>query len=149
MAPLQFLLFCLLLVTIVVSCGKREDEGPSVPEKPVLQRYDADRDGQLSEVERTTMNQEFVERFDADKDGKLSVSERETVRKLGKVTVTPAKREISAESAANFVAALDRNQDGGISKEEVDEKRWKAISRVDQNGDGKVTADEWRIQGNP
>lgn len=147
MAPSRFLLSCFLLVPFAASCEKRTEGVPAESEIPALQRYDANKDGQLSEEERTAMNREFVGRFDEDKDGKLSVAERETARKLGKVTVKPAKREISAESAANLVSALDRNQDGGISKDEVDEKRWKAISRADQDGDGRVTAEEWRNQG--
>jgi Ca2+-binding EF-hand superfamily protein len=149
MAPSRFLFVVIPLLASIGSCGKREGAEITSPEKPALQRYDSDKDGQLSEVERTTMNREFVERFDADKDGKLNVSERESVRNLGKVTVSPAKREISLEAATAFVSNLDRDQDGGISEGDVDEKRWKAISRADRDGNGKVTAEEWAGQGRP
>jgi Ca2+-binding EF-hand superfamily protein len=57
----------------------------------MLERFDADKDGKLSDAERTAarasmqqhrgeMRAKMLERFDADKDGKLSDTERKAAR---------------------------------------------------------------------
>ncbi|MBK1830602.1 hypothetical protein JIN77_07680 [Verrucomicrobiaceae bacterium R5-34] len=84
----------------------REGKGPSPEQreamkKKMLERFDADKDGTLSDAEkktaRETISKERKEikaatlaKFDADKDGKLSKEEREGVREWVKATYPDA-----------------------------------------------------------
>jgi Ca2+-binding EF-hand superfamily protein len=40
---------------------------------------------------------------------------------------------------------LDKNHDGNLVAEEVDESTRKRFPRIDNNGDGKINAAEWTI----
>ena len=110
--------------------------------------YDKDKDGSLSKSERTAMNEKFVEQFDTDGDGKLGPKERQSARDQSQITVSVAKKSLETEqSAAGFIARLDKNSDGVISSNEADETRWKVISRADKDGNGRVTKEEWLARG--
>ena len=67
--------------------GKRGGHGRGKMRAHMMERFDADKDGKLSETERAAMKQQrqamhaqMLERFDADKDGKLSQAERQAAR---------------------------------------------------------------------
>ena len=76
----------------------------------MLATYDADRDGRMSETERTAMREgrvaEMVDRLDTDHDGKLSKTELEGMADHG-------------PRAADSFANLDTNADGFISVDEM------------------------------
>ena len=74
--------------------GKRGEHGPKGPrgergDRPampaeMMDKFDADKDGQLSDEERQSvraaMQKKMLEKFDADKDGQLSDAEREAAK---------------------------------------------------------------------
>jgi len=85
----------------------------------LLEKFDTDKDGKLSESERAAAKaackQHRLDNFDADKDGKLSETERDAAR---------AAR--SAKLKANhpkLFAKIDTNSDGVISREEAQAAR--------------------------
>lgn len=125
------------------SCGKTDRNATSEASEPRLDRYDLDKDGKISKDEKISMNQEFVGRFDLNDDGELDSAERERLRKMAKASVAPVTTILPKQAADSFISRIDRNRDGNLTAEEVDEKRWQVISRADSDGDGKVTADEW------
>jgi len=90
-------------------------KGPHVPPPPeILEKFDKDGDGKLSEEERKAMREamharmeerhkEMLEKFDTDKDGKLSPEEREKAREAMK---------------AKMLEKYDKDGDGKLSDEE-------------------------------
>ena len=128
---------------LFIGCSEpvKEDEPPQSP----VQHHDKDRNGQLSEEERLSMNEKFVEKFDQDGDGELSAQERRVAREQSQVRVSAVSNELNAaENAANLIRRMDTDEDGAVSKEEAGEKRWQALSRADINQDEKVTTEEWQ-----
>ena len=65
--------------------GPAGEEGkrPPRPDRRMMERFDTDKDGKLSEEEREKareFHQKMLEKFDTDGDGKLSKEEREKMR---------------------------------------------------------------------
>lgn len=89
----------------------RED-GPKrgVPAE-VLEKFDADKDGKLSEDERKAMREErkakMLAKYDTDKNGELSDTEKDAM-----------KADMEAQHKA-FLEKYDADKDGKLSREEV------------------------------
>ncbi len=90
----------------------RRPQGP--PPKEIVEKFDKDGDGQLSEEERKAMREELramwekkrdeaLAKYDADGDGKLSEDERRAMRE---------------EKKKEILAKYDKDGDGKLSKEE-------------------------------
>ncbi len=84
----------------------------------LLEKFDADKDGKLSEAERAAAKgqvrerlQEAKEKFDADHDGKLSDSERDAARAAFAARLK--------EKHPQLFAKIDSNGDGTLSREEA------------------------------
>ena len=97
---------------------------------------DTNEDGVITEADE--VSEDLLERIaDADVDGN-GVSADELLARQ------EARQE--ARQQARFEAqfdALDANDDGGITADEVSERRWERISPADgEDGDGVVTAEE-------
>ncbi len=107
---------------------KRERPSREAMMKQMLEKFDADKDGKLSEEERTKAREsmrgqggpggerfaELMKKFDKDGDGKLSEEERAALR---------------AEMGAN------RPEGGRPNMEEI-------IKKFDKDGDGKLSEEE-------
>jgi len=145
-------LACLGSLSTAAACegGKR---------KEIVERFDADRDGKLSETERAAakaaMHEQIAKRkaevlakhpeLDADKDGALSKDER-------KAGAANRKAEHQAGFKAKHpeaFAKVDSNGDGTIAKEERQAARAQAKERflakhpdADQDQDGKLERSE-------
>lgn len=72
----------------------------------VLQRFDADGDGQLSATERQTAHRALFDQADTDHDGKLST---------GELQATPGPGEMLLAHMRD----IDRNGDGALSYDEI------------------------------
>lgn len=112
-----------------------------------MERYDANKDGKVSQEEIDTNRTEWFAKFDVDKNGTLSLTEfealwleahrREMVREFQKldpdgnalVTLEEYKDPLS-----RFVANRDRNGDGVISKEDR-RREGKDRGRLDRDHD--------------
>jgi len=93
---------------------KRDSEIPKAVKEYILEKYDTDDDGELSDDEKETLKADIdeaveerkknaLENFDADDDGKLSKEEREAVR---------------AAKKAQMLKEYDADGDGELSKDE-------------------------------
>lgn len=131
----------------------RQGPPPGGPRKErILEKFDTDKDGQLSESERAAARAEMEARkaadlkeFDKDGDGKLSKEERQA---LGE-----ARR---AERHAEILKKYDADNDGMLSEEERakvreemgpppekrKEMREKVKARFDEDGDGVLSESE-------
>ena len=100
---------------------------------------------------------DLVERFDADKDGKLSDSERAAA----KAALAERRAKHDAELLAKH-PEIDADKNGELSKDErkaagdklraerqarFKEKHPKAFAKVDTNGDGTISTDEHQTAG--
>jgi len=83
--------------------------------------------------------------FDANRDGKVTREEMTAA-----FTVMDANNDGSVDDAESgrycrirlLLAMQDRNGDGAISNDEVEDRTWERLAPLDRNGDGKVTLDE-------
>ena len=78
--------------------------------KHLLEKFDADKDGKLSEAERTAAKQACKERRDTDKDGTVSEAERDAARAAFSARLKEKHPELFAK--------VDKDGDGTISREE-------------------------------
>lgn len=111
--------------------------GPPSPEK-LLERFDANKDGQLQAAELPERMQERI--GDIDKNGDAVVSKDE---------LTAHFEAMRSEHRAKFEARAkerfekkDANHDGMLEQSEVDAEHWAKLSVADGNGDNKLTQEE-------
>lgn len=102
----------------------------------LLERYDANKDGKLSQQEIDDNRTEWHKRFDADKNGTLSLKEFEALwleaRRLQMV------REFQE---------LDPNGDAALSLDEYKEPLSGIVAKRDRNGDGLLSREDRRRGG--
>ena len=119
--------------------GKRGDrKGRPLP-KHVIEKYDTDKDGTLSEAEKAEMRKawearraEFMKKYDTDGDGKLSEKEREAAREARKKAMlekydtdkngelSEEEKEAARKDGARF--GRPRGKRGGRGGREVKDK---------------------------
>ena len=105
----------------------------------IIERYDTDKDGKLSEAEREAAMKAYRERrelqyYDKNKDGKLDEAET-AARDKGR-----AEREKRQKA---FMDNYDKNKNGKIDEEERDAIReYYRNRRYDTNNDGKIDESE-------
>ncbi len=103
--------------------------------KHLMEKFDADKDGKLSDTEREAakaafkekggeMHAKILEKFDADKDGKLSDTEREAAKAAMKARTEGAgKAEGKGEGKAGelrqkMLEKFDEDKDGQLNEAE-------------------------------
>ena len=91
---------------------------------------DANEDGVLTEDEVSESKWDRISDADLDGDG-VSVDEILSQRE--------AQRQARFDAA---FASMDANEDGGLTVDEVSERRWERISQADADADGSVTQQE-------
>jgi Ca2+-binding EF-hand superfamily protein len=104
----------------------------------MLMSFDRNGDGKLTLEEVPERMQGLFDRGDKNHDGVLTALE---IHEL--VLHTPPPGEARDRGRDPVVAALDASHDGVISKQEFDHAP-AALRALDRNGDGKLTADEFR-----
>jgi Ca2+-binding EF-hand superfamily protein len=108
----------------------RRDQFVKAPQ-PMIERYDRNRDGQVSAAEIEADRAARFDRADANKDGVLNLQER---RALGE--------EMRAAARARAFAALDADRNGRVSREEFAAAAQPGFDRMDRNRDGRISRDE-------
>ena len=103
--------------------------GGGFDREEVIKKYDADKDGKLSDDEkaeaRKAMQADFAKRreemtkkYDKDGDGKLSEEERAELRKEFGGRGGPGGRERDPKAREEFMKKYDKDGDGKLSEEE-------------------------------
>jgi hypothetical protein len=113
--------------------------GPPSPEK-MLERFDANKNGQLEAAELPERMQEHIADIDTSGDGVVSKDELEAHFKA-KLAEHQAK---FAERAKERFEKKDANHDGALDQTELGD-RWAKLSVADANGDHKLTQEELKV----
>jgi len=119
----------------------------------VLEKYDANKNGQLDpdekaafERDREARREEFVKRFDTDGDGKLSDAEKEAARDQ---MPGMGHGRHGREMHGRMLEKYDTNKNGQLDPEEKEvarrdreARRAEMLKRFDADGDGKLSDSE-------
>jgi Ca2+-binding EF-hand superfamily protein len=119
----------------------------------VLEKYDANKNGQLDadekaafERDREARREEFIKKFDTDGDGKLSEAEKEAAREqFPRMDHGRHGREMHQRMLEKY----DANKNGQLDPEEREvarrdreARREEFMKRFDSDGDGKLSDSE-------
>jgi Ca2+-binding EF-hand superfamily protein len=104
-----------------------------------FEREDINKNGQLERAE-TRMPSAWFERADANGDGALTLAELSAAKKTAGA---PQHDGARAGKGLRF----DRNGDGKVDREELRSMAAEQFARLDQNKDGSLTSDEFRMHG--
>lgn len=99
----------------------------------VLEKFDTDKDGKLSEAERAAAKQACKDKVDTDNDGKVSDAERDAAR--------AALSARLKEKHPELFAKVDKDGDGTISREEGQAARAWLRQHRGQHGKAGAKAD--------
>jgi Ca2+-binding EF-hand superfamily protein len=102
----------------------------------LFEQFDANQDGRLTQAEIDQVRQSRLGEFDQNRDGSLSLEEYQALW-----------MDAMRESMVDRFQAHDDDGDGMVTAEEFSEPFDRIVSRLDQNGDGELTADEMRRHG--
>ena len=105
-----------------------------------LERFDANRDGQLDDQERGAARAQrrarALQRFDANHDGRLDRGEKRQAK--------AARMQRRAQRFERLVQRFDRDGDGSLGPGELPPRAMKRMKKLDRDGDGWVRPDEMR-----
>ncbi len=104
----------------------------------MFDRIDADHDGVLTRSEVQVARSRMFDRLDADRDGTLTTAEAEAARNQARARAARLSERF-AGTQGERLAALDRNRDGLVSRDEfVAGTGW--FDRMDSTGRGVTKA---------
>jgi len=101
------------------------------PADRLFQRYDTDKNGEISRQEVDAARAARIKAMDSNGDGRVSREERRAYM----------QHQMEERRAASF-AALDTNHDGKIDLEEYQADAAKRFARLDRDGNGGLTQAE-------
>jgi hypothetical protein len=101
----------------------------------MLEQFDADGDGKVTQAEVDAVRAERFAAFDQDGDGRLSLEEYQAL------WLDAMRRRM-----VDQFQALDDDGDAAVTVEEFVAPFARVITRLDANGDGELTADELRAR---
>ena len=99
----------------------------------LMERYDANNDGSLSQEEIDSNRTQWHADFDQDKSGDLTIAEFEALW-------LKARREMMVREFQEF----DRDGDGKVTLDEYKAPLAMLIARMDRNGDGIINREDRR-----
>jgi Ca2+-binding EF-hand superfamily protein len=91
----------------------------------MMERYDANKDGKLTQEEINSNREAWLKEFDANNDGKLSLDEFKQLWLKAR-----------AERIVRAFQRFDRDGDAGVTLEEYQRPLADIVERMDRNGDG-------------
>ncbi len=142
--------------------GRMHGMGHGMMARHMMERYDANKDGKLTQDEIDQNRTQWHGEFDADKNATLSLDEfrnlwlkarnEQMVREFqrfdrdgnGQVTLDEYKTPL-----ANLVANRDRNGDGALSREDRRERGERGRHRGHGQGQGQGTMNDDGDEGQP
>jgi Ca2+-binding EF-hand superfamily protein len=133
---------------------------PAKGQKPeqLFKNLDADGNGKVTAEEVPQERRGLFRRISAqaDKDGDKSLNEQEFVAGFHAARAAasrqgtgPGGAAADPEKLAERLMRLDKNGDGKISRDEFDRPAARRFEQLDTNGDGAVDAEEIEAQANP
>ena len=102
----------------------------------LMERFDSNGDGSLTQAELDTARTDLLARFDTNADGSLSLEE------FGPLWLDVRQRRI-----VRGFQRLDADGDAVVTVEEFLDPFADAVARMDRNGDGALSADDRRRRG--
>lgn len=112
----------------------------------MVKRFDTDGDGTISAQEWVAGQKKTFARLDANGDGKLDAKELEALgggQRGGRGQGQPGRGGDPAAMAQQFFKRMDKNGDGAVTVDEVNERMKPRFAQMDSDGDGKLTLDEF------
>jgi len=97
----------------------------------LIETFDTDGDGSVTQEEIVTMRETRLSEFDANKDGRLDLSEYQALW-----------LDAMRERMVDQFQAHDDDGDGLVTVEEFNEQFANLVKRRDRNGDGVINADD-------
>lgn len=116
--------------------GHGEGRGHGMMGQQMMERYDADKDGKVTQAEIDQNRQQWLAEFDADKNGTLSLEEFKALWLKG-------RNEMMVREFQFF----DRDGNGQVTIEEYKGPMADLVARRDRNADGSLGADDRPGQG--
>jgi hypothetical protein len=104
----------------------------------VLERFDTDKDGKLTQEELNKARSELLARFDKDKDAKLSLDEFE-----------PLWAEVMRKRMVRGFQWLDADGNAQITEDEFLKPFAYMVERMDRNNDGAIGRDDRKRHHGP
>lgn len=111
--------------------GPRRHRGHSI--ERLLERFDTNKDGKLSQAELDAARKDLLASHDADKDGKLSLEEFATLW-----------LEVMRRRMVRSFQRLDEDGDAVVTLEEFQKPFGTTVETLDRNGDGVLSRDDRR-----
>jgi hypothetical protein len=115
----------------------------------ILERFDANRDGQLDDHERGAAiaakkqrRAQMKQRFDANGDGQLDRREK----RQAKTAMRAERMQRRAQRLERMIERFDRDNDGNLGPGEVPPRAMKRMQKLDRDGDGWVRPHEMRMK---
>jgi Ca2+-binding EF-hand superfamily protein len=99
----------------------------------MLERFDTDKDGKLTQAEIDQAQSARLSKFDSDNNGVLSLNEFEQLW-----------LESRRERMVRRFQRLDRDGDAGVTIEELSRRTSRLVERMDRNGDGEISREDRR-----
>lgn len=116
--------------------GEGGGRGHGMMGRQMMERYDADKDGKVTQAEIDKNRQQWLAEADADKNGTLSLEEF-------KVLWLKGRNEMMVREFQFF----DRDGNGQVTIEEYQGPMADLVARRDRNDDGSLGADDRHGQG--
>lgn len=99
----------------------------------MMERYDANKDGKLTQDEINSNREAWLKEFDVNNDGKLSLDEFKQLYLKAR-----------AERIVREFQQFDRDGDAGVTLEEYQRPLADLVERMDRNNDGAISKDDMR-----
>jgi len=112
------------------------NRGPALSE---FEGMDANGDGRIAADEHAAAARKVFQTMDADRDGRVSAAEMDAAYEK----VSGKKASASDMSAADKINAVDGNADGILTGAEHAAASRSMFLRMDADGDGYLSMDEW------
>jgi Ca2+-binding EF-hand superfamily protein len=102
----------------------------------LIDSFDTDNDGKVTQAEIDADRQQRLQRFDSDGNGQLTLQEYEALW-----------LDAMRERMVRQFQAHDSNGDGSVTVVEFQERYQNVVRNLDRDNDGALTADELRRRG--
>ncbi len=117
---------------------------PPVQRESPMDDLDTDKDGAISSEESAARANKKFDEIDADKDGSVTMEEMDTYRATEKSKHEERRAGRAAEMRKKHQEKVDPDGDGKITRDEFVQNAAERHVKNDTDGDGKVTRDEFK-----